>query len=58
MFKKAADFIKDIFAPHAYGLMVVNCDYFRPMTGRLHDRELCTMSDDKYLEFCEACRRF
>ena len=50
MFKKAAYFIKEIFAPYAYGLMVVNCNYFRPMTGKLHDRELCTMSDDKYLE--------
>lgn len=57
MIKKVTDFIKDMLAPHSFGLMVVNCNYFRPMAGKPGNPELRYMSDDKYFMICEKIRR-
>ena len=56
MIKKITGFIKDILTPHTFGLMVVNCSYYRPMVSKLDNLELRYMSDDKYLEICGQIR--
>jgi len=43
-------------SPHSFGLMVVNCSYFRPMAGKSDNISLRYLSDDKYFEICEQIR--
>ena len=56
MFKKATDFIKNMLSPHSFGLMVVNCNYYRPMTGKSDNISLRYLNDDKYFEICEQIK--
>ena len=56
MLKKATGFIKNMLSPHSFGLMVINCSYFRPMAGKSDNISLRYLSDDKYFEICEQIR--
>ena len=57
MFKKTFQNIKRFFAPNAYGLMVVNGSYFRPMANKGNNMINPGMSDEKYFEICSDIRR-
>ena len=56
MFEKTTRLIKKMLSPHSFGLMVVNCNYFRPMTGKSDNMSLRYLNDDKYFEICEQIR--
>ena len=56
MFNRLKNTIRNFLAPQSYGLMVVNCSYFRPMAGKRDYRSSHYLSDDKYLELCELIR--
>ena len=57
MFKKVFNFVKDIVTPGSIGMMVINCDYYRPMTKKAENASLRGLSDDKYFEICEQFRQ-
>ena len=56
MLQKAKRMIRDFLAPHSFGLMVVNCSYYRPMTCKPDNTSLRYLSDDRYFEICEQIK--
>jgi len=57
MLRKATGLIKRVLSPHTFGLMVVNCNYFRPMSGKADYKSLRYLNDDKYYELCEQIKQ-
>lgn len=56
MLKQFKKHIKDFFAPHAYGVTVVNCTYHRPMALKADGYSKSFLKDDQYFEICEKIR--
>ena len=56
MISELKNTIKNILSPHSYGLMVVNSNYFRPISGKHGYISDPYLSDDKYYELCEMIR--
>lgn len=53
---KIKEYLRNLFSGQSYGLMVVNCNYYRPMANGKNNFTHKYLSDDKYLEICDQIK--
>ena len=56
MMNKVVRSIRNFLAPHAYGVMVVNGSYYRPLAHGKDSIGYHALNNDQYLELCETIR--
>lgn len=54
---KFMEHIKMFLSAHSYGVMVVNCNYFRPMANGEKHFTHRYLNDDQYYALCEQIKQ-